>query len=82
MYFSHIVTDGPETGTLTPGEHVTFTYEALPQGEFGYRAALAIDIARRGIGNFTAGTSLRPIRRLPKLHDIPMTGGPVGLTRE
>jgi len=38
VHFSHIVTDG--LGTLTPGEHVTFTSEARPQDTFGYRAIL------------------------------------------
>jgi CspA family cold shock protein len=38
VHFSHVVTDG--VGTLTPGDQVTFTYEALPQDEFSYRAVL------------------------------------------
>jgi len=38
VYYSNIVTDG--LGTLTPGDRVTFTYEALRQDEFDYRAVL------------------------------------------
>jgi CspA family cold shock protein len=38
VHFSTIVTDG--SGTLGGGDPVTFTYEALPQGEFSYRAVL------------------------------------------
>jgi cold shock protein len=38
VHFSYIVTDG--LGTLMPGDHVTFTYEALRQDEFDYRAVL------------------------------------------
>lgn len=39
VHFSNIVTDG--LGTLTPGDHVTFTYEAGRQDGFDYRAVLA-----------------------------------------
>ena len=38
VHFSHVVTDG--LGTLTPGDQVTFTHEAVPQDGFGYRAVL------------------------------------------
>jgi cold shock protein len=38
VHFSNIVTDG--LGTLTPGDRVTFTHEALRQDGFGYRAVL------------------------------------------
>jgi CspA family cold shock protein len=38
VHFSSIVADG--LGTLMPGEHVTFTYEAGRQDGFGYRAVL------------------------------------------
>lgn len=36
VHFSNIVTGA--LGTLTPGDQVTFTYEALPQAGFGYQA--------------------------------------------
>jgi CspA family cold shock protein len=38
VHFSHVVTDG--VGRLVPGDQVTFTYEAVPQDQFSYRAAL------------------------------------------
>jgi cold shock protein len=38
FHFSNIVTDG--LGTLTPGDRVTFTHEALQQDELHYRAVL------------------------------------------
>ena len=38
VHFSHIVTDG--AASLTPGDRVTFTHEALLQDEFSYRAVL------------------------------------------
>jgi cold shock protein len=36
VHFSAVVTDG--LGSLSRGDQVTFTYEALPQDEFSYRA--------------------------------------------
>ena len=38
VHFSQIVTDG--AASLTPGDRVTFTHEALLQDEFSYRAVL------------------------------------------
>jgi cold shock protein len=38
VHFSHFVTDGE--GRPRAGDQVTFTYEALPQDEFSYRAVL------------------------------------------
>jgi cold shock protein len=38
VHFSHLVTDGVDS--LKPGDQVTFTYEALPQDEFNFRALL------------------------------------------
>ncbi|HUY51990.1 MAG TPA: cold shock domain-containing protein [Streptosporangiaceae bacterium] len=38
VHFSNIVSDG--LGSLTPGDHVTFTHEALRQDGFGHRAVL------------------------------------------
>lgn len=38
VHFSNIVSDG--LGILTPGDQVTFTYEALGQDGFDFRAVL------------------------------------------
>lgn len=38
VHFSHVVTDG--AASLSPGDRITFTCEAVRQDEFNYRALL------------------------------------------